>query len=464
MNNTLGNLTAAAMAALLLAGCASPQAVAPQATPLDAAQLLPGQAAAHTLRQDWWQALDDARLTALVERALAANPDLTLATARLRKASAGVAGAAATGGLQVDASLDSGRDRFSPYDSVSPAPIGGHWYDRNRLGLNLEYSLDFWGKERSRVAAAAGQQRAAQLESQDARQWVASAVVAQYLELAAAQQALTLARQDVELARALQQQVEGRLRAGLGQPDEQDQSRASLAESRARQERAALRVTQARHALAALCGDGPDTTVALDARLPAWTLDTQSLSLAILASRPDVAASLARVDAARSGVDAARAEFYPDVRLSALVGLSAQDLGDLFTRQARLISTAFAFTLPIFHSGALNANLDAHTADYDAAVAVYNRTLLAAARDGADRVAALGSAQRTHRELTTQLQAKALAARRSAQRYQAGLSGRTQQLAAERERVDAAIKDNEARAQALQAQVALIRALGGAPA
>ncbi|HQQ58713.1 MAG TPA: TolC family protein, partial [Thermomonas sp.] len=94
--------------------------------------------------------------------------------------------------------------------------------------------------------------------------------------------------------------------------------------------------------------------------------------------------------------DASKAAFYPSLNLSALAGLAAGNLGDLFGNKSLLLNGGPALSLPIFEGGQLRSQLRASQADHDIAVASYNQTLLAAMREVADAV-------QTARALDTQL-------------------------------------------------------------
>jgi len=77
-------IAATACAALMmLAGCASSGGIAPHAQKLDVAALLPDAGAPVDVSDNWWKALDDERLNALMDRALAASPTLAVARTRI---------------------------------------------------------------------------------------------------------------------------------------------------------------------------------------------------------------------------------------------------------------------------------------------------------------------------------------------------------------------------------------------
>lgn len=181
----------------------------------------------------------------------------------------------------------------------------------------------------------------------------------------------------------------------------------------------------------------------------------------LLGRRPDVAAARWRVEAGAQDVAVARAQFYPNVSLTAFVGLASMGLGNFVEAGSREWGVGPALRLPVFDAGRLRANLAGKSADLDAAVESYNAALLDAVRDAADQLASSASVER---QITEQRQAGEAAEAAYAiarKRYEAGLgnylqvlSAETQVLAQRRLAVDLA-------ARRLDAQAGVMRALGG---
>ncbi|MGL6071383.1 efflux transporter outer membrane subunit [Craterilacuibacter sp.] len=456
----------AGCALLLLSACANmkdgqPRAIelTPASYGLDAGARQPVQA-----QGAWWKALQQKELNQLIDHALAAHPSLTLAQARIRQAGANLALTDAGDGPQLDLQASHQRLRISEY-GLLPPPLAGNWFSLNQLSLNLSWRLDFWGKTRALLAAANSQQQAARLEAEDSRNWLASAVTAQYFEYMAARHSLQLLQQDQGLLASQLKQAQALVASGIASGDASDSVLREQQQLATRLATANIRIAQARHALAALT-TLPDTQLAgLPLHpLPQWQLDSSQLSTRALARRPDIMAQQARVEAAASGIKAAKADFYPDVTLGAVAGLQAQNLGDLFSRGALASAITPGFTLPLFHSGALNAALDARSAHYDAAIASYNQTLLAAIQEAADSVSQTQGSQQAYTATRAALVTQARIARRSHSRLASGLIAPSQNINDQRHTLAAALENNEAHARQLQAQTVLLRALAGSTA
>ncbi|SCK20079.1 efflux transporter outer membrane subunit [Vogesella sp. LIG4] len=450
-------------ASLLLAACATQHVAGPATQPLDAAAL-GSSIQPQAVSSNWWRKVPDTTLQQLIDKALAGNPGLAQADARLRSARASSEQVASSDGLHINGSADFTRERISNYANL-PSFMTGVWTNLTTVGVDLSYRFDFWGKTRAQLAASRGQAHAATLEADDARHWLAWTVSSQYLEWRSAQESRQLLQDDLQLARQQLAQAQQKLNSGLSAADELAQYRAQLAEAEERLQRSSMREAQASHALAALTAQPQSAIDQLPpARLPDWNIDLPQLSTGQLGLRADILAARERVEASAENVKAAKADFYPDVHIDALGAFSSNELSTLFNYGARYIHLAPAITLPIFSNGALDARLDARTAEYDYAVASYNQTLLAAIRDTADRSSSLQVLQQAEKAAAANLQARSDAARSVQGRVKAGLAAPSLGLAEQRRLLQARSATLDTHTQRLQAQAALLRALGSLPA
>ena len=447
--------------AVLLAGCAvlstPPATLSPQVLGLTEAR------APAFADGAWWRALGDPALDRLVAQALAANPRLTLADAKIRAAEAGRAVAAAGGGPNVGFAYSRNRQRYSA-DSIYPPPIGGSWQTLEEIGLKLDWQVDLWGQVSERVAAEAGQVAAARFDAELARQWLCAEVTAQYLALRVAKAQQALATEAVTLARSRDKQVQWRVKAGLSDPASLSGARASLAAAEATLAPWDGEVTATRAALAALTVQ-PLSAIPADTPTawPEWTLDTAGLSLSAISRRPELAAARQGVEAAAHRVRAARADFYPDLSLSLLLGLTSLNPATLFDAASRELGVTPALSLPLYRAGGLQGRLDAEQAAYAAAVAQYNQTLLDVAGQSASALAKTQAAARADAAAADAARGAEQQARAAEVLFAAGLAARDDALAAAEGALSARQTWLSVRGERLQAQLALVRALGEVP-
>ncbi|TVV70121.1 efflux transporter outer membrane subunit, partial [Sphingomonas solaris] len=338
------------------------------------------------LAPEWWHALGDPQLDAILAAALAGNPSLDTALARLRAASATLAESDSATAPQVTFDGSVSRQRLSGRSTIPPPFAGStRWIASAQAGLN--WNLDFFGRQKALIAQAGAGVRAAGFDAATARLSIIASVAAAYVDLSRAYALGDVARDLVVSREQSLGLANTRVRTGLGSDFELRAGETLLAEARQALVRAEAGRTLAVHALAALAGRGvdfyptvvrprfaPDRMAALPVAVPAD----------LLGRRPDLLAARARVDAAVGGQAAARADFYPNVDLRALVGLSSIGIGSFFSGDARTYGGGPAISLPLFDGGRLKARYAGAAAQVDLAVADYDATVLRAVREAAD--------------------------------------------------------------------------------
>ena len=410
----------------------------------------------------WWADFGDDALSALVERALAGQPSLQQALARVQQAAALADAAEAGAQPRLQLSADATEQRFSERGLVPPAVAGSVRWTRN-LQLGASWEPDLSGRQSAALAAAIGQQRAAAADSQAARVLLAAQVATHWFALAqhleGQRQATRALRQREERLALLRQ----RLAAGLDNAVEQQQAIGLVAQAQAELEALPALIARERHALAELSGQPPQALATLDAALAPVRVRPlpATLNADLLGRRADLVAQRWRVEAALHGVDGARAQFYPDINLMAFVGLSSLGLDHWLDLGARTWGAGPALRLPLFDGGRLRAQLALRGAEADTAIEGWNAALLRALREVADALAGVQALQR-QQAAQDQASSAAEAARALArQRFEAGLGNLLDVLAA-----DAAVLAQQRaaldlKARQLAAEVALTQALGG---
>ena len=411
----------------------------------------------------WWTRYQDPTLDRLVELALASSPSLASAHARFDSARQSVRVAGAATGVQVQASADADRQRLSDNGLFPPALLGFHWYNQFDLGLQATYTFDWWGKRRDAIEAAMDQAHAAAADRSAAALVLASAVTETYFAWQSDEARLAIAGEREHLLERQARIAAARVQAQVDPTDVRYRADAGLAALREQREAlrgsAALRVV----ALAALTGVPPSELPPLTVRplppISAGLPDDARLDL--IARRADVAASRWRVEAAEQASQAARAEFYPDVTIGALAGLSSLDLARLAQYNSRVPQLGAAVHLPIFDSGLLKARYGASRAALDAAVAGYRETVVGAAREVAAAAATRGQIAAQRAERMAAFEAAQRLDRSTVARARQGLSDARPEIAA----AEALLEQQDALllldAAAVTADVDLQRALGG---
>ncbi|WP_374569753.1 efflux transporter outer membrane subunit [Phenylobacterium sp.] len=461
---------AAALSAVaaLLSGCAAVPKLEPSAT-LPAPESL---AAAKSFAapqadwpaDDWWRAYGDPQLDKLVDEALADSPDLASAEARVRKADAlaGQARAALAPTLELNGQLQSVKQSYNNGFPAAFVPKG--YKDSTRGTIDLGYEFDFFGKNSAALKASLGEADAARADRAAARLTLSTSVAAAYADLAqlfADRDAAVDAQRIREDSAKLMSE-----RAVSGLENQGAVARAESGAASARAEVAAVdeSIAITRNRIAALVGAGPDRGLAVERpsiqSLRAFGLPADARA-SLLGRRPDVTAARLRAEAAAQRIKVAKADFYPDIRLSAYLG--RQSLGmDLFTKGGSVVGgVGPALNLPIFEGGRLRAAYRGAGADYDAAVAAYQGTIVQALQDVADVAASSRALETRLSESRSALDGSQQAYDVALARYKAGLATYLDVLTAEDALISSrrAVADLQTRAFSLD--VALTRALGG---
>ncbi|MBS0339999.1 MAG: efflux transporter outer membrane subunit [Proteobacteria bacterium] len=455
------------VAALVLAGCATPPPVDLKVdTPVQfkeqSRQADAGKPAAPVVQAPvpadgrWWASFNDPVLDKLIERAAQNNTDVQQAAARLAQARALA--------RQVDA------DR-SPQVGLGASANRGAGFDRTQgtkpsnvfaAGLGASYELDLFGRlsGASRAASLDADSREALLQS--ARLLVQSDVAQLYLAVRALDAEREIMRDTVEAYRSTLDLTERRNRAGdLGELDVA-RVRTELASTEAD----ALAVERNRalveHALAVVLGE-----VASNFSLPAQDWRTAlpaipaGLPSTMLARRPDVLAAQKRAQAAQERVGVAQTAWFPTIALTASGGFASPDLSDLLKWSARSWGVGALLSLPIIDGGRRDADLQGANAQFDEQMAAYRQQVLAAFKDVEDQ---LSSLRLLAEQSAVQDQAVASARRASSLsdvRYRNGAISQLDLLDARRSELQNRRQALLVKALQYQATVALVRALGG---
>ncbi|MFY9509477.1 MAG: TolC family protein, partial [Rubrivivax sp.] len=261
---TLAALLSGAL--LVLGGCASPGDVHSTARLQTAPVATASAAATPWPVERWWQGHGDSTLDNLVERALAGQPGLQQAQARLRQAQAAVGVAEAARQPQVNGSVDLTDQRFTE-NGLVPKPLAGSTAWNNSAQIGASWELDLFGRQRATLAAAIGQLRAAEAETQAARVLLAGNVVAGYVNLARLVEQRGVAQQSLAQREQVLALVRQRVAAGLDTQVERRQAEGLIAQSRVEIEALDDSLQRTRNALAELSGQRPDALAALAPRL-----------------------------------------------------------------------------------------------------------------------------------------------------------------------------------------------------
>ncbi|MEO1768030.1 efflux transporter outer membrane subunit [Thiobacter aerophilum] len=441
--------------AMLVAGCSF---VPPyQRPPLPTPPSFPVSEAVTPAPADWRTYYPDARLTALIEAALAHNRDLAAAYARVAEARANAAMARAERLPPIEGNASASRSR-------TPADVTGMNRERtaSRFDVNLgvtSFELDFWGRLNALSDAARAQYLASEEAARSFRVSLIGEVAATWYLLNELDTRLRLAQQSLDSRLRSLELTRRRQQAGLASELDVAAAESLVATARSDAADLARQKAQAINALQLLTGMAVTVAAPEEVSLPEPL--AAGLPAEVLTRRPDVRAAEQQLLAANFNVGAARAAMFPRITLTAAFGTASAALGDLFAAGSQAWNLATGARGPLIDFGRNQANTEAAEARRAAALANYEKTLQQAFREVADALAAEneGRHQVAAQEELVRAQEARLARVRA--RENAGVASDLEVLDAQRSVFAARQTLAASRRQLATARVTLYKALGG---
>ena len=221
----------AMLPSLFLAACILPPKVSPVDRPVDD-RINSGLSQTPAPAQDaWWLAYQDPQLSQLLVAALADNPTLAQALARLHQAQAVVDATRAQLWPSISYDAATTRERISAKDAI-PSQYDGVDAWRSHEQLNFSWELDFWGRQASLVREARSEVNATGLDAAAARLAIISAVVRTYIDLERAYDLADVARRAEQQRQKILEITQHRYAAGLDTSVELRQASGAVPEAR----------------------------------------------------------------------------------------------------------------------------------------------------------------------------------------------------------------------------------------
>ena len=439
---------------VLIAGCA------PAITPRPEASLVAPPAdwrtptpASGEIESGWWGRFGDPQLTALVEQARANNVDLAIAAARVAEARAQERVARSLLLPTVSASVPGAEARSvnafgQPSESFSAQPA-----------FQAAYEIDLFGRNAASVDAARANAAAVAAAREAATLSVSAATASSYIVLLALDERRALLVQTLASRGEALRIARDRAEAGYTSRLELSQAEAEYRGTEQQIPAIEAAIARQENALSLLVGDAPHAIVrGADFDALATPAVPALLPSDLVRRRPDIAQAEYALAATDANLRGARAQFLPQIRLSASAGAAISSLLD---DPVSVWSIGGSILAPIFSGGRLQGQFDAATAQRDQAAFAYRRTVLTAFREVEDQLAVIDRIGVQEQALLAQRAAVAETLRHATNRYRAGYSPYLEQIDAQRALFAVDIALIQLRTDRLTACVALYQALGG---
>lgn len=428
----------------------------------------------------WWRAFHDPKLDALIDAALAHNPDLQAAQARLRESRAQlqqqraealptVSGDAAAlrtrdpdlSGLQTS---QPGNGATPPANQTTSTAQGRGPLQLYTAGFDASWEIDLFGGTRRAVEAASAQAQAVDADLADTQVSLAAEVAQAYVGLRDQQKRLALANRSAELEQQTLTLIQQRRARGVGTDADVERQTTQVENTRATLIPLDEQITESLDQLAVLTGQAPgalDQELSTTSPLPMLPDDVPIDDPAtMLQQRPDIRAAERRLASSNAQIGQHTADLFPKVTMLGFIGSNAADPGHLTRKSAFTWLGVPYLQWDVFDFGRTRGAIRQAEASRDEAIASYTQTVLAALQDANNALSRYGH----QRDTVARLQQIEVSADHSAtlmrQRYGAGASSLIDLLDTERAQFSAQQNLVEGQADLLKDFVSLQKSLG----
>ena len=369
----------------------------------------------------WWTALNDPVLTGLIQQGLEANHDIVQAHARIRRSQALLAGARAAFGPGGSVGLQGRAAQASEAEApgLTRAQRRG---DSVQAGLDFSWEVDLFGRLDNQAAAASQRVRATEAQLRGIRLAISAEIANAYFALIGAREQLQLARTVAANRERTLRLVSARASGGAVAPIDEIRARADLEAALAQVPLHAAPARVASHRIAVLTAQSP-----AGFELPTTgTIEPAAIAIRVpagetwLANRPDVQEQEAELQARALDIKAVRAEFYPRLTISGVLGFVAGSVASLGTAGSVSWLSAPSLLAPLFDRPKIEARLAAAKANQKELLAAYQQRLLLATEEVENALARYTFGQQQFQALQRRAQLAVEAERLSRVRYEAG--------------------------------------------
>jgi NodT family efflux transporter outer membrane factor (OMF) lipoprotein len=412
----------------------------------------------------WWALFHSPKLDTLVQRALAANPNLQSAQAALLQARENLYAQEGAFLPTVSATFEPTRNKTATRSVSFAAAQPVAYYNLITASLSVSYAPDIWGLNRRQVESLVAQTDQQRFQLEAAYLTLTGNLVTASINEASLRAQIKATQQIIEAETSLLGVLKKQYELGqVAQVDELAQQ-AALAQAQATLPPLQKQLDQQRDALSTLLGTPPDQLIGEQFVLDDISLPHDlpiSVPAALVNQRPDIRQAEAALHAACANVGVAIANRLPLLNLTAEGGSQSNYFNQLFASGNGFWTIAASVTQPVFDGGTLLHKARGARAALDQAEASYRATTLTAFQNVADDLAALQADADAVAAATVAEQSAAAALRIVRLQVSLGQVAYLGILNAQQTALQAELGLIQAKANRLADTAALFQALGG---
>ncbi|HXX75135.1 MAG TPA: efflux transporter outer membrane subunit [Nitrospiraceae bacterium] len=452
-------LALAALSMLLISCAVGPDYSRPDIPTSDAFRMAEeGKDLPSLANMPWWELYRDEELQKLIRIALEENKDLKRAVASVEEFQARVLVARTDFAPQMSAAVNApafGRKGLS----IAGFPSAFSYYVQG----NLAWEIDIWGRIRRSNEAALGDLLAREENRRAVILQIVGGVAQAYFDLRQFDMQLEIAKRTLQAWEESVKIAQARLRQGIINKLDVDQFEAERQNAAARIAELRRQMVQKENELSVLLGRNPNqisrgrslTEQVMPPVVPA------GLPSDLLQRRPDVVQAEEQLAAATARIGVAKADRFPKVSLTGLLGVANPQLSRMFASESYFAALGPGFVAPLLNASVLGFQQEAVEAQARQAVAQYEQAILVAFREVEDALVAVTTAREQTAAQEKQVNALQSALHLANLRYKGGLANYLDVLIAQRNLFDAELSLAATRRLHLVSVVQLYKALGG---
>lgn len=420
-----------------------------------------------TLALSWRKFVKDPNLTALIEKALIKNTDVSVALLSMQQLE--LSYKQSKKGLLPTLDLNVGANRTwlstnSLNGSLSDQFIGTPYMDDYNATLRLSWEVDIWGKAKMQKEEALANFFGQKENLSALKTRIIVQVIQSYYNLIALDEQLKIAQKNVQLSDSTLSMIRLQYNSSLVSSLAVEQAEAQKKTAELLIPLADQNIAIEENAISILCGGFPDKiqrSEGLDATVVGGTLAT-GVPAELLSRRPDVKAAEYAVVAANSRIGLAKAAMYPSISLTPSIGTNSFQFNRWFDLPGSIVkSIAGNITQPIFQKGALKTNYEISIIEREKLAVQFKQSVMLAVSEVSDALAKIKHSDRRLQLIEAKSNSLAKATSDAALLYKSGMANYLEVITAQNNALQNDLEQISIKREKLNAVVDLYRALGG---